>query len=215
MRILIPLFPGVTTLDAVGPYEVLRQLPDVEVHFPAVAPGVVLDGDETLGLRADTALSDFDRTDVLVVPGGPGARPLQRDAAFLDWIGRMAATAEWTTSVCTGSLILGGAGLLRGLEATTHWSAVADLEAHGARYTEERVVVRDRVVTAAGVSAGIDMALTLAERLAGQVPARAAQLSIEYDPQPPFDSGAPSKASPEVRAYLAERRRRRAADASR
>ncbi|GAA3878985.1 DJ-1/PfpI family protein [Streptomyces sedi] len=209
MRILIPLFPGITTLDAVGPYEVLRQLPDAEVHFPAAEPGVVLDGAETLGLRADSAFGDFDGTDVLVVPGGPGARPAQHDAALLEWIGRMHAAARWTTSVCTGSLILGAAGLLRGLDATTHWSTIADLEAHGARYTEERVVVRGNVVTAAGVSSGIDMALTLAERLAGPVPARAAQLAIEYDPQPPFDSGSPSKAGPEVRAYAAERRRRR------
>ncbi|RMI46059.1 DJ-1/PfpI family protein [Streptomyces triticirhizae] len=208
MRVLIPLFPGVTTLDAVGPYEVLRQLPGVEVHFPALTPGVVTDGANNLGLRADSAFAEFDSADVLVVPGGPGARPLQSDDVLLAWIARMHAGSRWTTSVCTGSLILGAAGLLRGLDATTHWSAVADLEAHGARYTEERVVVRDRVITAAGVSAGIDMALTLAERLAGPVPARAAQLSVEYDPQPPFDSGAPSKATPEVMAYVTERRRR-------
>ncbi|WP_226961921.1 MULTISPECIES: DJ-1/PfpI family protein [Streptomyces] len=209
MRILIPLFPGVTTLDAVGPYEVLRQLPGVEVRFPALTPGVVLDGANILGLRADSAFAEFDSTDVLVVPGGPGARPRQEDDVFLTWIARMHASSRWTTSVCTGSLILGAAGLLRGLDATTHWSAVADLEAHGARYTEERVVVRDRIITAAGVSSGIDMALALAERLVGPVPARAAQLSIEYDPQPPFDSGAPSKATPEVMAYVTERRRRR------
>ncbi|MDT0269755.1 DJ-1/PfpI family protein [Streptomyces sp. DSM 44915] len=206
MRILIPLFPGVTTLDAVGPYEVLRQLPGAEVHFPAVAPGVVLDGAGALGLRADTALGDFDAADVLVVPGGPGARPAQTDRALLDWIAAVHATTRWTTSVCTGSLLLGAAGLLRGLDATTHWGAVDALEAHGARYTEERVVERGRIITSAGVSSGIDMALTLAARLAGPVPAMAAQLRIEYDPRPPFDSGARSKAAPEVLAYLAESR---------
>ncbi|WP_062214845.1 DJ-1/PfpI family protein [Streptomyces sp. NBRC 109706] len=202
MRILIPVFPGITTLDAIGPYEVLRQLPGAEVFFPAADLGPVPDGADSLRLSATHRFDDFSSADVLVVPGGPGARPLQRDRAFLDWILRIHATTSWTTSVCTGSLLLGAAGLLRGLDATTHFRAVADLEAHGARYTEERVVVRGRVITAAGVSSGIDMALVLAERLSGPVAAQAAQLMIEYDPRPPFDSGSYAKAPQEVRDYL-------------
>ncbi|UED83328.1 DJ-1/PfpI family protein [Streptomyces profundus] len=208
MRILIPVFPGITTLDAIGPYEVLRQLPDAEVFFPAAVPGPVPDGAGSLRLMATHRLADFSSADVLVVPGGPGARPLQEDRAFLDWIVRVHATTRWTTSVCTGSLILGAAGLLRGLDATTHFGAVEGLEAHGARYTEERVVVRGRVITSAGVSSGIDMALVLAERLSGAVAARAAQLQIEYDPRPPFDSGSYAKAPQEVRDYLVARRAR-------
>ena len=206
MRIVIPLMPGFTALDAVGPYEVLRQLPKAEVVFAAAAAGPVTDGAGLLTLTAGAAFDAVDSADVLVVPGGPGARRSTTDEPLLAWIRRIHATTEWTTSVCTGSLLLGAAGLLDGLQATSHWSAVDLLESYGARYTAERVVVQGRIVTAAGVSSGIDMALTLADLIAGRTVAEAIQLAIEYDPQPPFDSGSYAKAPQEVRDYVAARR---------
>ncbi|GLY86885.1 DJ-1/PfpI family protein [Actinoallomurus iriomotensis] len=207
VRIVIPIFDGVTALDAVGPYEVLRMLPEAEVVFAAEAAGPCADGDGSLSLVASAALTDVARADVLLVPGGPGARRRVTDEPLLAWIRRIHATTRWTTSVCTGSLLLGAAGLLDGLEATTHWSAVGQLESYGATYTARRVVEQPGgVVTAAGVSSGIDMALRLAELIAGRTVAEACQLAIEYDPQPPFDSGAYAKASPEVKEYLAARR---------
>ncbi|QMU75686.1 DJ-1/PfpI family protein [Streptacidiphilus sp. PB12-B1b] len=206
MRIVIPIFDGLTALDAVGPYEVLRMLPDADVVFAAAAPGPVVDGAGQLTLTAGAAFADVDSADILLVPGGPGARRGVDDPALVDWIRRIDATTAWTTSVCTGSLLLGAAGLLEGLDATTHWSAVELLEAYGARYTAERVVVQGTTVTAAGVSSGIDMALTLAGMIAGRTVAEAIQLAIEYDPQPPFDSGSYAKAPQEVRDYVAARR---------
>ncbi|MFF2078698.1 DJ-1/PfpI family protein [Kitasatospora sp. NPDC058162] len=209
MRIAIPLFDGFTALDAVGPYEVLRMLPEAEVVFAAAAAGTYTDGEGSLGLRATAAFTDVTAADVLLVPGGPGARRGVTDGPLLDWIRRIDATSSWTTSVCTGSLLLGAAGLLDGLEATTHWSAVEALESYGARYTPQRVVEQPGgVITAAGVSSGIDMALRLAELIAGRVAAEAFQLAIEYDPQPPFDSGSYAKASDEAKAYLAQRGQR-------
>lgn len=214
MRIVIPLFPGFTALDAVGPYEVLRMLPGVEIVWAAAAgPGPVRDGVDLLTLYADTAFEDVAGADLLVVPGGPGARSGVTDQVLLDWIRRIDATTTWTTSVCTGSLLLGAAGLLDGLRATTHWSAVAQLESYGAQYAaDERVVEQDGgLFTAAGVSSGIDMALTLAARIEGETAAQAFQLGIEYDPRPPFDSGSYAKAPQAAKDYLASgaaRRRR-------
>lgn len=209
MRIVIPVFDGITTLDAVGPYEVLRQLPDAEVVFAADRPGVVQDEYGFLGLRATAALDDVDAADVLLVPGGAGARRLAAtDEHLLDWIRRIHPTTTWTTSVCTGSILLAAAGLLRGLTAASHWSA-ADLYApYGATYTPDRVVVHaaERIVTAAGVSSGIDMALTLTDLIAGRTAAEAAQLAIEYDPQPPFDAGSWAKAPQPARDLLTARR---------
>jgi putative intracellular protease/amidase len=207
VRIVIPIFDGVTTLDAVGPYEVLRMLPEAEVVFAAESAGPCADGYGSLSLVATAALTDVARADVLLVPGGPGTRRRVTDEPLLEWIRDVHATTRWTTSVCTGSLLLGAAGLLDGLEATTHWSAVRELESYGATYTARRVVEQPGgVITAAGVSAGIDMALRLAELVAGRTVAEACQLVIEYDPQPPFDSGAYAKASPQVKEYLAARR---------
>lgn len=203
MRIVIPLFTGFTALDAVGPYEVLRFLPDAEVVFAAAEPGPVRDHAGWLTLVADATFDDIDSGDVLLAPGGPGARDHLGDEALLGWIRRVHETTSWTTSVCTGSLLLGAAGLLDGLEATTHWSAVETLESFGATYSARRVVVEGPIVTAAGVSAGIDMALTLAERIAGRTYAEAIQLAIEYDPTPPFDAGSPGKAPLPARELLA------------
>jgi putative intracellular protease/amidase len=209
MRIVIPLFDRFTALDAVGPYEVLSRLPGAEVVFAAVEVGPVSTDNRMAALVAAARLADIDSCDVLMVPGGPGRRELMTDPVLIDWVQRIHPTTQWTTSVCTGSLLLGAAGLLEGLEATTHWAAVDELESLGARYTPQRVVIQGKIVTAAGVSSGIDMALVLAARLAGDTVAQAIQLSIEYDPQPPFDCGslakAPSAVVDVVRARLAAR----------
>ena len=202
MRIVIPIFDRFTALDAVGPYEVLSRLPGAEVTFVAATKGPVRTDTGALAITADKSLDDITECDVLTVPGGPGTRQLMTDPQLIDWVKRIHPTTTWTTSVCTGALLLGAAGLLNGLKATTHWSANDLLESLGATYTEERVVIEGKIVTAAGVSAGIDMALTLAARIAGDVVAQAIQLGIEYDPQPPFDSGAPSKADPTVVEFL-------------
>lgn len=205
MRIILAIFPGFTALDAIGPYQVLEMLPGAEVTITAHTREPVTDSAGWLTVVPAATFDEIESADVLVLPGGPGARRGVDDEALLDWIRRIHETTEWTTSVCTGSLLLGAAGLLRGLDATTHWSAVERLEAYGANYTAERVVRQGRIVTAAGVSSGIDMALTLAGIVAGRTVAEAIQLMIEYDPQPPFDSGSVAKASPEARAYWTDR----------
>jgi len=198
VQIAIPIFDGITALDAVGPYEVLRRLPGAEVVFAAAEPGPKRTEDGALALQADRALSDVPRPRIVVVPGGFGTRPLMRDEPTLDWIRSAHETSDWTTSVCTGSLLLGAAGLLRGLRATSHWLALDMLRDLGAEPTLDRVVEEGKVITAAGVSSGIDMALRLAEHVAGADVAQSIQLSIEYDPQPPFDSGSPEKAPAEI-----------------
>ncbi|MFI6350353.1 DJ-1/PfpI family protein [Streptomyces sp. NPDC050560] len=201
MRVVIPVFDGFTALDAVGPYELLRMVPGAEVVWAAERRGPVADHARGLELVAEAAFDEVDAADVLVVPGGPGARSRTGDERLTGWLRRVHGTTTWTTSVCTGSLLLGAAGLLEGLTATTHWSAVPDLEAFGASYTAERVVVHEdeRIITSAGVSSGIDMAMVLSDRLAGPVVAQTVQLFVEYDPQPPFDSGSWAKAPEEVR----------------
>jgi putative intracellular protease/amidase len=198
MRIVIPLFDRFTALDAVGPYEVLSRLPGAELTFVAASKGPVRTDTGRLAITADASLDEIDSADVLTIPGGPGTRELMSDPQLIEWVQRIHPTTTWTTSVCTGSLLLGAAGVLDGLKATTHWSADELLNSTGATYVEERVVIEGKVITAAGVSAGIDMALTLAAKIAGDVVAQAIQLGIEYDPQPPFDSGSKSKAAPEI-----------------
>jgi putative intracellular protease/amidase len=198
MEIAIPIFDAITALDAVGPYEVLSRLPDAEVKFAALEPGPKRTENGMLAVTADHALSDVPRPDIVVVPGGFGTRALMHDDAMLDWIRTAHRHSTWTTSVCTGSLLLGAAGVLRGLRATTHWLALDMLPNLGAEPTLERVVEQGKVITAAGVSAGIDMALILADRVAGREVAQSIQLAIEYDPQPPFDAGSPAKAPKEI-----------------
>jgi putative intracellular protease/amidase len=197
MEIVFVLFDGVAALDAIGPYEVLQHVPGADVKFAALEPGEKRTESGKLGLTADYALADTS-PDVFVVPGGSGTRELMNDPAMLDWVRGAHETSTWTTSVCTGALILGGAGLLKGLNAATHWALRGQLADLGANPTGERVVEQGKIITAAGVSAGIDMALTLAARLADEDTARAIQLGIEYDPQPPFDSGSLEKARPEI-----------------
>jgi transcriptional regulator GlxA family with amidase domain len=196
MQISIPLFDRFTALDAVGPYEVLSRLPGARVEFVAAEPGVIRTETRMLGLEAERALADTPAPDVVVVPGGYGSRAAANDEHMLDWVRRAHETSQYTTSVCTGALILQAAGVLDGLEATTHWAALDLLE----RPVKARVVWQGKVVTAAGVSAGIDMALALAAEIAGPEIAQAIQLGIEYDPAPPFDSGSPEKASEAVLA---------------
>lgn len=198
MRIAILIFDRLTALDAIGPYEVLSRLPGAELSFVATEPGPKRTDTGSLALHADLALAELTHPDVVLVPGGAGSRPLMRDAAVLEWLRGAHETSTWTASVCTGTLVLGAAGILEGKRATTHWAFTDRLPELGATTVGERVVEDGKVITAAGVSAGIDMALLLAARIAGDAVAQAIQLGIEYDPQPPFDSGSPSKASPEV-----------------
>jgi transcriptional regulator GlxA family with amidase domain len=202
MQTAILIYPDLTALDAVGPYDVLSRIPDNEVVFLAKERGEHRTDQGSLGLIADATLEEVPAPDVVVVPGGFGTRPLMRDGAHLDWIRQVHTTSTWTTSVCTGSLLLGAAGLLDGVDATTHWASYDALAETGAIPTEQRVVERGKIMTAAGVSAGIDMALHLTAQLGGDDLAKAIQLSIEYDPQPPFDCGAPSKAPADLIALL-------------
>jgi putative intracellular protease/amidase len=203
--IAIPIFDGLTALDAIGPYEVLSRLPDARVEFAALEPGVKRTDNGMLALTAERALDELPHPDVIVMPGGHGTRALMHDDRMLDWVRAAHETSRFTTSVCTGSLVLGAAGILDGLEATTHWAVLDTLGRLGPVPVTRRVVEQGKVITAAGVSSGIDMALTLAARIAGEDVARAIQLAIEYDPEPPFDSGSIAKAPPEIVA-LARRR---------
>ena len=202
MQIVIPIFERITPLDAIGPYEVLNRLPDVDLRFAAVEAGPVQVDGNALELVAEASLDDVPEPDVVVVPGGFGTRPHVRDPRIVEWLRGVHEHTTWTTSVCTGALLLGEAGILDGLEATTHFTQLEKLRDYGATPSNERVVVQGKVITAAGVSAGIDMALTLAAKLAGDTVAQAAQLYIEYDPEPPFDSGSLEKAPPDVLEYL-------------
>lgn len=214
MKIVILLYEGFTALDAIGPYEVLSRLPGADLTFVAARAGVVTSDTGFLKITATQGIDDVTQADILLVPGGPGDAAVMRHAPTLEWLRRMHAQSTWTTSVCTGSLILGAAGLLRGLRATTHWAWLEELRAHGAEPVKARAVESGKIVTAAGVSAGIDMALRLVQRIAGDDLARGIQLGIEYDPDPPFDAGSPEKLPPEfvelLRGVLAGARAERA-----
>ena len=208
MKIAIPLFDRFTALDAIGPYEVLSRLPGATVHFVAVEPGTKRTDTGMVGLSADLALDELRDPEIVVVPGGYGTRQLIEDERLLAWVRRAHETSEWTTSVCTGALVLAAAGILDGLEATTHWLEYDLLERLGARPVKRRVVRQGKVITAAGVSAGIDMALVLAAEIAGPDVAKAIQLGIEYDPQPPFEAGSPDKAGPDIVELVTNSERR-------
>ena len=199
MQIAIVLFPRLTVLDAIGPYQTLDHLPGGEVVFVAEQAGPVRDETGQLGLVADAALDEVPHPDLVLVPGGPGVDDLTNGGPVADWLRAVDQTTTWTTSVCTGSLVLAAAGLLTGRRATTHWTAVEQLARYGAVPVSQRVIFDGKYVTAAGVSAGIDMGLTLAGRLAGDEVARSIQLMLEYDPQPPYAAGSPEQA-PEIAA---------------
>ena len=203
MQIAIGLYPGFTALDAIGPYQVLTNVPGVEVVLCAESTGRLSDDNGLLHLDIEHTFAEVTAPDVTLVPGGFVTRRLARDRdPIVDWVAATHATTTVTTSVCTGALLLGAAGILDGLDATTHWFAYDELAKYGANPTEQRVVRQGKVWTAAGVSAGIDLALTLTAELWGPEVAQAVQLGIEYDPQLPFDSGAPSKADPEILALV-------------
>ena len=198
MEIAIPLYDRFTALDAVGPYQVLSALPEARVRFIAAEAGPVRTDNRMLTLMAEASLEDVPSPDILVVPGGIGTRTLLGDEAMIGWVRTAHETSRFTTSVCTGSLLLAAAGILDGVDATTHWMVRDLLGELGANPVTDRVVERGKVVTAAGVSSGIDMALVLADRIAGAEVSQAIQLAIEYDPQPPYDSGSPEKAPREI-----------------
>ena len=209
--IAIPLFPQFTALDGIGPYEVLQRIPDFDVTFIGHERGVVRSDNGMLGIEVDATFEEMPTPDIVVFPGGQGTRALMTDERVHQWLRGAHATTTYTTSVCTGSLVLAAAGLLQGLTATTPGGALDVLAEYGATPTGERVVehLDDRIITAAGVSSGIDMALRLVEILVDRTAAEASQLMIEYDPQPPFDAGSTAKASPEVVARVIEYARSR------
>ncbi len=205
MQVAIALFPRLTALDAIGPYEVLQRVPALDVVFVAERRGEVRTENGFLGLTADATLADVPAPDVVLVPGGVGSRE-QLDGPLVEWLRAVHPGTRYTTSVCTGSLVLAAAGLLDGLTATTHWSVLPLLERFGARPVTQRVVehLDRRILTAAGVSAGIDMGIRLVELLVDDVAARAAQVMIEYDPRPPFDAGHPDRVGADVMARVGE-----------
>lgn len=193
-----------TALDFVGPYQVFTNLPGADVVLCGAERGLIDDDNDLFHLRLDASFADIPDPDVLLVPGGIATPRIIRDGhPIVDWVRAAHDHTTCTTSVCTGALVLGAAGLLHGLDATTHWCAYDKLADFGARPTEQRVVPSGRIMTAAGVSAGIDLALNIVARLSGPEMAQAIQLGIEYDPQPPFDAGSPSKATPEIRDLVA------------
>jgi len=206
IQVAIPLFDSFTALDAIGPYEVLQRIPGIDVVVVGHERGEVRSDNGMLGITRDATFAEVPRPDVLVFPGGFGTRVLEHDDQVLDWVRHVHTTTAWTTSVCTGVLVLAAAGLLTGLTATTHWSTYDDLRAHGVVPVSDRVVehLEQRLITSAGVSSGIDMALRLVELLVDRTAAEAAQLMIEYDPLPPVDSGSVAKSSDETMTRVIE-----------
>ena len=207
MNTAILLYDGFTALDAIGPHEVLSRLPGGRATFVAAEAGPVRTDNGMLTLFAERSLDELPAPEIVLVPGGPGEVAARAGGPALDWLRTAHETSVWTTSVCTGSLILAAAGLLDGKRATSHWLALEQLGDLGAEPVAERVVFDGKLVSAAGVSAGIDMALALAAEIAGEQVAQAIQLGIEYDPQPPFDAGSPQKAPAEIVARLREHSR--------
>lgn len=202
MDIAILLYDKFTATDCVGPYDVLQLMPDTTVTFVGAEARPYRTDMGQMAIIADKAIADMPKPDMVLIPGGIGTFGAMGEPAVVDWIRTASETAEYMTSVCTGSLLLGAAGLLDGKTATTHWGAIEGLESTGATYVPERFIDHGRIITAAGVSAGIDMALHLAARIHGDDVAKAIQLAIEYDPQPPFDAGTPEKAGPELAEFV-------------
>jgi len=206
VQVAIPVYPRLTALDAVGPYEVLQRVPSLDVVFVGAEKGTVRTENDMLGLTVDATFDEVGAPDVVVVPGGIGSRAVLDGGPLLDWVRAVHPGTRYTTSVCSGALVLAAAGLLDGLTATTHWSCLDVLARFGAVPVSERVVehLPERIITAAGVSSGIDMGIRLVELLVDAVAAQAAQVFIEYDPQPPFDAGHPSKVGADVMARVQE-----------
>jgi transcriptional regulator GlxA family with amidase domain len=212
LEIAIVLFDRLTVLDAIGPYEVLSRLPGAQVKLVAPSRGEVRTDNRALGMTADFACADVTACDLLVVPGGYGTRLLERDPAFLSWLRAIDSTTKLTASVCTGALLLGAAGLLTGRRANTHWAFRDRLAAYGAEITPERIVRDGKYASAAGVSAGIDLSLSLALELFGVEVASSIQLAIEYDPAPPLDAGDAATAPESRRAPIVARAKAREAE---
>ncbi len=202
MNISIILYEGLTVLDAIGPYEVFNSIPDINIHFVGEEKGLVRSDNNALALNVDYTFSEISETDIVIVPGTPHFDKVMNDDALNKWLCNIHPKTKWTTSVCTGALALGAAGLLKGKKATTHWMAMDILEEFGAEKTKQRVVKDGKIITAAGVSSGIDMALSLLEIELGDDVAQTAQLIIEYDPQPPFNAGNPDKAPTHITENL-------------
>jgi transcriptional regulator GlxA family with amidase domain len=200
VTIAFVLYPGFTALDIIGPFQVLAYIPGHEAVFVAAQPGPVTDDTGRCQLIASTSLDKLTAPDVVIIGGGLSTK--EPDQPVVQWLRQVHPTTTWTTSVCTGSIYLAAAGILDGQEATTHWAWAGQLERHGVHYTEQRVVEHGKVITAAGVSSGIDMALTLLARMYGPQLAEGLQLALEYDPQPPFDTGSPSKAPAEIVEFV-------------
>lgn len=198
MQVAIPLFDRFTAQDAIGPYQVLSAIPGANVRFTGAEPGPVRTDNRMLTVLVEERWEDLPDPDVFVIPGGIGTRALLRNERILDWVRGAHASSQWTASVCTGSLVLAAAGVLDGVDATTNWLEYELLRELGARPVAERVVERGKIVTGAGVTAGLDMALLLTARIAGPEVAQAIQLGLEYDPHPPFDAGSPEKAPAEI-----------------
>ena len=196
------LYPRFTALDVVGPFQTLVDVPGLDVFFVAEHKGPVVDHTGKFTMEATRSFDEIDALDVVIVPGGLADRDIDRSNAVVQFVEKIHPTTTWTTSVCTGSIYLAHAGILNGLTATTHWASYDRLEALGATPTEQRVIRQGKIVTAAGVSSGIDMGLVLVAALQGDEMAKMIQLAIEYDPQPPFDSGSPSKVSPEFKDFV-------------
>ncbi|MCJ7437927.1 MAG: DJ-1/PfpI family protein [Acidimicrobiia bacterium] len=206
MQVAIPLYPRLTALDAIGPYEVLQRVPELDIVFVGEERGTVRTENGFLGLTVDAAYDEVPRPDIVLVPGGNGSRAFTNGGEIVDWLQAVHPTTRFTTSVCTGALVLGAAGLLQGLTATTHWAVLEALRPFGAEPTSERIVehLDERIITAAGVSAGIDMALRLVQLLVDDIGAQAAQVMIEYDPAPPFDAGHPTRVDDAVMTRVIE-----------
>jgi transcriptional regulator GlxA family with amidase domain len=206
VQVAIALYPRLTALDAIGPYEVLQRVPELDIVFVGEARGTVRTENGFLGLTVDAAFDEVPRPDIVLVPGGIGSRAFTDGGTIVDWLQSVHPNTRFTTSVCTGALVLGAAGLLQGLTATTHWAALEALRKFGAEPVSERIVehLDERIITAAGVSSGIDMALRLVQILVDDVGAQAAQLMIEYDPAPPFDAGHPTRVDDAVMARVIE-----------
>ncbi len=198
MQVAYLLYDRFTALDITGPHDVLNSVPGNESIFVAEQAGPVRNESDTLSLVADASLDEVTSPDIVVVPGGFGNRLLLEHEPLHDWIRGVHETSTWTTSVCTGSLLLAAAGLLDGAPATTHWLARDVLAELGAKPVPDRIVEHGKIVTAAGVSSGIDMALHLVRTINGDEVAQAVQLGIEYDPEPPLDAGSPEKAPAEI-----------------
>ncbi len=203
MKLAALIFEDITLLDLIGPLEVLKRLPELRsLQLVAADQKAASTSIPNIALSPTITLSELESADIFLIPGGNGTRRLLEDQTLLDHIKRIHETTQWTVSVCTGSLLLAAAGLLKGRNATTHWNAQDTLEKFGAHYTGQRVIEQGKIITSAGVSSGIDMALLLTAKISGEEFAKAIQLSIEYDPQPPFDAGSPQKAGDKITALV-------------